>query len=266
MCWWFRKKKVGLVLGGGVARGIAHIGVIKVLQNYKVPVDCVVGTSAGTLVGAALASGMDVSLIEEISLRIRWGDFFKFTLFRPGFVSGEAIEDFVRKYIGDLSFSDLKIPFAAVATDLRTGDRVIINEGKIAKAIAASSSFPGVFAPEEREGKFLIDGGIAGNVAVDAARKLGAEYVIAVDVIPARSVRAVPSDPLQMLSRSLDIILKKLSSNEAHRADVLIELEMEEDIWHLDLHKAQKLITAGEVAAHRAINKIKRDLRIRSSS
>lgn len=262
--WLFGRKKVGLVLGGGVARGIAHIGVLKVLQAYKVPIDYVVGTSSGSLIGAAYVSGMDIAQIEEISLRIHWSDFFKLTLFRPGFVSAGAIEDFVVKYIGDLKFSELKVPFAAVATDIRDGSRVVISDGRVAKAVAASSTFPGVFAPDELKGRFLVDGGIAGNVPVDVARQLGASYVIASDAVPEKTVKSLPGDALQMLSRSLDLILRKLSHEEALRADTLIELEMEEDIWHLDLHKAKKLIAAGEVAAHRAINKIRKDLRLRS--
>ncbi|MGB9613216.1 MAG: patatin-like phospholipase family protein [Candidatus Margulisiibacteriota bacterium] len=257
----WKRKKVGLVLGGGVARGIAHIGILKVLHSYKVPIDFIVGTSSGSLVGVGYAAGMDVSLIEEIALHIRWQDLLKFTFFRPGFVSGEAIENFVIKYLGDKNFSDLKIPFAAVATDLRSGEAVIISEGKVAKAVAASSAFPGVFAPEEVEGRFLVDGGVASNVAVAAARKMGADYVIACDVIPEKIVQ-IPRDPLQTLGRCLDLILKKLSKAEASLAEVLITLETSEDIWHLDLHKAKKLIAAGEVAAHRVINKIKRDLRI----
>jgi len=265
--WLFqKKKKVGLVFGGGVARGIAHIGVLKVLQNNRVPIDFIAGTSSGSFIGAAAAAGMDLGLMEEISLRIRWGDFLKIAFFRPGFISGEAIEELVVKYIGDLKFSDLKIPFAAAATDLKTGERVIIREGRVAKAVAASATFPGFFAPEESKGKVLVDGGIASNVPVDAAREMGAEYVIASDAVPSKSVHSIPADPLQTLSRSLDLVLKKLSYDEAHRANTLIELEMEEDIWHLDLHKAKKLITAGEVAAHRAINKIRKDLGLRGGS
>jgi NTE family protein len=266
MVWWFfqKRKKVGLVLGGGVARGIAHIGVLKVLKTYKVPIDYIVGTSSGSMIGAAYAAGMDVALIEQVALHIRWGDLLKFTFFRPGLASSEAIEEFVVKYIGEKKFSELAIPFAAVATDLRTGEAVVIDEGRVSKAVSASSTFPGFFAPEEIKGRFLIDGGIAANVPVDAARQMGAEYIIASDVVPSRSVRTVPSDPLQMLGRSLDLFLKKGSDAEARRADVLIELEMEEDIWHLDLHKAKKLVTAGEVAAHRVINKIRRSLRLKS--
>ncbi|MFA4844427.1 MAG: patatin-like phospholipase family protein [Candidatus Margulisiibacteriota bacterium] len=264
--WLFPKKKVGLVLGGGVARGIAHIGVLKVLLENQVPIACVVGTSSGSLVAAAFAAGLNIEQIEQIALRIRWNEFFKFTFFRPGFLAGEVLEDLVTKYMGDLKIADLKLPYAAVATDLRTGKRVVIDSGRLAKAVAASSTFPGFFAPEELRGQPLIDGGIAGNVPVDVAREMGAEYIIASDVVPAHSVKSIPADPLQVLGRSLDLMLKSLSREEAHRAEVLIELEMEEDIWHLDFHKAQKLITAGEVAAHRAINKIKKDLRLKSVS
>ena len=171
MIWWlFQKKKVGLVLGGGVARGIAHVGVIRVLKEAGVPIDLIVGTSSGSLIGAALAAGLDQQMIEEIALRIKWGEFFKFAFFRPGLASAEAIEEFVVKYIGDFRFSDLKIPFATIATDLRTGNRVVINEGRVARAVAASATFPGFFAPEEFHGKHLIDGGIVGNVPVDTAR------------------------------------------------------------------------------------------------
>ena len=109
-----------------------------------------------------------------------------------------------------------------------------------------------------------MDGGIASNVPVDAAREMGADYVIAPDVIPGKFSRDLPRDPFQVFACSLDLMLKKLCREEAQRAEVLIELEMEEDLWHLDFPKAQKLIAAGEVAAHRQINKIKKDLGIRS--
>ncbi|OGB90547.1 hypothetical protein A2625_03260 [candidate division WOR-1 bacterium RIFCSPHIGHO2_01_FULL_53_15] len=266
MIFWppWRKPKVGLVLGGGVARGIAHIGVIKALASYKVPIDYIAATSAGALVGAVYAAGLDINLLEEIVQRIKWSDFFRFTLFRPGFTSPAAIEDFVVKYIGDIEFKDLKIPFAAAATDIRTGERVVINSGKVAKAVASSATFPGVFAPGVLEGKYLIDGGIASNVPVDLAREMGADYVIASDVIPETTINVLPGEAMQVLGRALDLVLKKLQREEAGRADTLIELKMEaEDIWHLDLHKARKLIAAGEVAAHRLSRKIRQDLRLK---
>jgi NTE family protein len=267
MGWWFfKKKKVGLALGGGVALGIAHIGVLKVLDALKIPIDYVTGTSSGSLVGAAYASGMAVSLIEQIATRIHWHDLFRISFFQPGIISEKVIEDLVIKYIGEKNFSDLKIPFATVATDVHDGQPVLIGEGPVARAVAASSAFPGIFSPTEIRGRFLIDGGIAANVPVDAARRLGAEFVIACDVIPGKLSRNLPRDPFQVFGCSLDLIFKRLSSEEARRADILIELELEEDLWYLDLHKAKRLIAAGEVAAHRSINKIKKALGIRSGS
>ncbi len=265
LLWFLPKKKVGLVLGGGVARGIAHVGVLKVLREYNVPVDYIVGTSAGSLVASVYASGLDLGLIENIVTRIRWNDFLKLTLFRPGFNSPEAIEDFIIRYIGDIKFSDLKIPTAFVATDLKTGKRVVLREGKVAKAVSASACFPGFFSPVELDGRRLVDGGIAGNVAVDTARLMGGEYIIASDVIPAK-IRQVPGDPMTLLGHSLDLMLKKLSADEVSRANAVIELEMEEDMWHLDLNKAKKFIAAGEMSAHKQINKIRKALRLRASS
>jgi NTE family protein len=264
LLWFLPKKKVGLVLGGGVARGIAHVGVLKVLKEYNVPIDYVVGTSAGSLVAAVYASGMDISLLENIVTRIHWNDFLKFTLFKPGFNSALAIEEFIIKYIGDVKFTDLKVPCALVATDLRNGHRVVLSEGRVAKAVSASACFPGFFSPVVIDNRHLVDGGISGNVAVDTARELGADYVIASDVIPAKT-RAIPSDPMTMLGHSLDLMLKKLAAAEVSRADAVIELEMEEDMWHLDLNKAKKFIAAGEMSAHRQINKIRKALRLRGA-
>jgi len=163
----FGKKKVGLVLGGGVARGIAHIGVLKVFEKHKIPIDFISAASSGAIVGAAYAAGMEIRLIEEIALRISWGRILKIAFFRPGFVSGEAIEELVVKYIGDKNFSELKIPLAVVATDIKTGDPVIISHGKVAKAVAASAAIPGLVAPVEIGNHFLVDGGLGDNLPVD---------------------------------------------------------------------------------------------------
>lgn len=252
----FGKRKIGLVLGGGVARGIAHIGVLKVLDHYKIPIHSIVATSSGALVGAAYASGMEVRLIEEIALRISWGKILKITFFRPGFISGEAIEELIVKYVGEKNISELKIPFAAIATDLKTGEAVVIDEGKVAKAVAASAAFPGVFAPEEIKHHLAVEGGIANNLPVDVARKMGANYVVAVDVVPARPFHTLPKDAFQVFGRSLDLLLHKLSIEQRKKANLLIEPQMEEDIWHLDLNKAKRLIAAGEAAANRAVRRL----------
>ena len=265
MFWWpfFKKRKIGVVLGGGVARGIAHVGVLKVLHENKIPIDYLVGTSSGALVGAAYASGIDIELLEQIALRIHWGELIKLTFFKPGFISGDAVANLFNKYVGEKDFSELKIPFAAIATDFSSGGIVKINKGSVGKAVAASACFPGFFSPEKVNGKILVDGGIASNVPVLAARQMGADYVIASDVVPAKYLMAAPKDPLQAFGRALDLMLRNGSVEEAKTADALIEFEMgDEDIWHLDFHKAKQLITAGEVSAHRMLSKIKRSLKL----
>lgn len=265
MIWWlFNKKKVGLVLGGGVARGIAHVGVLKVLEENKIPVDFIAATSSGALVGAAYAAGLEIRVIEEIAARISWSRILKVAFFRPGFVTGEGLEDFIVKYVGDIKFSELKIPFSVIATDLRTGDAVVLNEGRVAKAVAASSAVSGLFAPEEIGHHQLVDGGLSDNLPVDIAKQMGADYVIASDVVPSKPIHTMPKDSIQVLGRSLDIFTHKLSIENRKKADILIEPQIDEDVWHLDLHKAKHLISAGEVAAHKVINRIKRDLGLRS--
>ncbi|MDI6731080.1 MAG: patatin-like phospholipase family protein [Candidatus Margulisbacteria bacterium] len=256
--WLFGRKKIGLALGGGVARGIAHIGVLKVLHKNKIPIHCIAGTSSGALIGAAYAAGMEPQLIEDLALRISWGKIIKVAFFRPGFISGDAIEEFIAKYIGDCKFAELKIPFAAVATDLKTGETVIINEGRIGKAVAASASFPAVFTPGQVKHHMVTDGGIAANLPVDVVKMMGANFAVAVDVVPTHPFHTLPKDAFQVFGRSLDMVLHKLSLDQRGKADLLIEPQMEEDIWHLDLNKAQRLIAAGEAAAHKAIGKLRR--------
>lgn len=262
MFWWpFKEKKIGLVLGGGVARGIAHIGVLKVIDKYKIPIDFISATSSGAISGAAYAAGMEIRLIEEIGMRISWGKILRVAFFRPGFVSADAIKDLIIKYVGDKAFSELKIPLAVVATDLRSGEPTVINKGKVAKAVAASSAFPGLFAPEEVGQRFVVDGAISENLPVGVVKKMGANYVIASDVIPAKPVRYLPKDPLQVFSRSLDIVLHQLSVGERKKADILIEPQFGEDIYPFDLHRVKKLIAAGEAAAHSALRNLRRDYR-----
>ncbi len=253
----FLKKKIGLVLGGGVARGIAHVGILKVVEKYKIPLHCITATSSGAIVGAAFAAGLEVRIIEEIATRINWGRIVRIAFFRPGFVSSEGIEELVSKYIGDIKFSDLKIPFAVVAADIKSGEPVVINKGSVAKAVAASTAFPGVFTPAEVKHHVVVDGGIAHNLPVEEARQMGANFTVAVDVVPSKPIHYLPKDAFQVFGRALDLVLHKLSVEQRELADILIEPKMEEDIWHLDLHKAKRLIAVGEAAAQKALRKIR---------
>jgi NTE family protein len=253
----FGRKKIGLVLGGGVARGIAHIGVLKVIEKYQIPIECIVGTSSGAMVGAVYAAGLEVGLIEELSLRISWGRIFKLAFFRPGFISGEGIRELMIKYIGEKKFADLKIPLAVVATEIKSGEPVVISRGEVAKAVAASTAFPGVFAPEEYDHQTVVDGGLSLNLPVELPKQLGANYVVAVDVVPARPIHYVPRDAFQVFGRSLDLVLHKISAEQRGKANILIEPQIDEDIWQLDIHKAKKLIASGEKAALQALRRLR---------
>ena len=241
-----------------MVRGLAHIGVLKVLDQHKIPIHYIAATSSGAIVGSAYAAGVEVRLIEEIALRISWSRILKLAFFRPGLLSIRGLEEFLVKYLGDKDFSELKINFAVVAADIKTGEPVIINKGKVARSVAVSSAIPGIFALEEINHRFLVDGGFVNNLPVDVARRMGANYVIAVDVVPSKPIHNLPGDPLRMYERALDIIKHKLSITQRKKANLLIEPQIDEDISHLDLHKAKRLIAAGEAAAHRVIGKIRR--------
>lgn len=236
-----------------MARAIAHIGVLKVLDQHKIPIHSIAATSAGSIVAATYAAGLDVQVIEEIALRINWSKIIKIAFFKPGFMSEEGLEEMMTRYIGEKKFSDLKIPLSVVATEIKSGAPVILNHGPVARAVAASSAFPGVFTPVEIGHQFLVDGGISYNLPVDVVKKMGANFSVAVDVVPAHPIHYLPHDAFQAFGRALDIVLHKISQEQRDKADVLIEPKMDEDIWHLDLHKAKRLIGAGELAAQKAL-------------
>ncbi|MBI5399848.1 patatin-like phospholipase family protein [Candidatus Saganbacteria bacterium] len=254
---WLGRKKIGLALGGGVARGIAHVGVLRVIEESRLPVEYVAATSAGAIIGAVYAAGLSLARIEELALKIRWSKILKLAFFRPGLITSQVIEDLIIEYIGDKDFKELKIPLAVVATDLKTGGPVIIRSGSVARAVSASASFPGLFSPVIYNSQHLIDGGLAYNLPVSVVRELGANFVIASDVIPAIPPHHLPQTPLHVFGRALDILLNKLSFQERKLADILIEPHYSEDIYPFDMHKARKLIAAGEIAAHKALKYVK---------
>ncbi len=178
--------KIGLALGSGSARGLAHIGVLKVLEREKIPIDLIVGTSIGSQIGGIYASGIDAVTIEEIALNISWQQTAKIffpTISKSGLVDGSKIEKFVENFIGMKTFPKLRIPFAVVATDIETGKEIIIKTGSVSKAIRASCSIPGIFAPMKYRNKYLVDGGLVNPIPADVARRIGADIVIGVNVM-----------------------------------------------------------------------------------
>jgi NTE family protein len=252
------RKKIGIALSGGAARGFAHLGVLKVLVENKIPIDCIAGTSAGSFVGAAYASGLSVEEIIRIGRKISWFRMTGFSYSPKGLLSNAGMGAFIREHFPRQNFEDLAIPYAAVACDLESGVEVILKDaGDLAAAVRASCAIPGVFVPIEIEGRRLIDGGVVSNVPTKAVRRLGADTVIAVDVLASgASYWGSPSTLLGIFFQSAMMLLRAASKAHHYRADVVIVPQ----IAHLrpdEIGKMDEFIRAGEAAALEKIDEIK---------
>lgn len=254
-----RAKRIGLVLSGGGALGAAHVGVLEVLEGAGIKPFCIAGTSAGSAVGAAYCGGVSVASIREIAYGLQWSQLGRVVRPRGGFFDGSRLEEYLIELIGDRSFRDLKIPFAAVAADILGDDLVVLTSGRVAPAVRASCAFPGVFTPVEVEGKLLVDGGLINNLPVSAARDLGAEYIIAVDLsAPLVGRRKPPSNLMEMWFMSLGTLIRN-TNREAAMADVVIRPEVGEFNW-VELSRAREILERGKQAAELALPQIMADL------
>ena len=225
--------KIGLALGCGAARGLAHIGVLKVLEKYQIPVDIVTGTSMGAFIGGAYASGIKVSVMEEISLNADWklnAMMFFPTISFSGFINGKRIKEFLKNVIGNRNIEELDRKFACVATDILTGDEIVIDQGSLIEAIRASISIPTIFTPVYHGNRFLVDGGIVNPVPVDLARRMGADIVIAVNVIP---LNASPLKKEKMKKEEIDYqkVNIALANNLKNKIDELIKFSKISEVF-----------------------------------
>ena len=181
-------KKTALVLGSGAARGLAHIGVLKVLEKAGIKIDLIVGTSMGAMIGGAYAAGLSAQKIEQVACETNWLKvaqvLFPKRLQINGLLDGHRMQDFMAALFGDRQIEELDIPFACVATDIWAGEEIVLNTGSLVRAIRASLSFPFLFTPVEINGRYLVDGGVVNPLPVSVAREMGAEFVIAVNVTP----------------------------------------------------------------------------------
>jgi len=249
------KYKVGLALCGGVAYGVAQIGVLKALEEADIHVDCVAGTSAGAIIAAAYASGLSVSRIEEIGIQTGWGQLFSFRPSRKGLVSSGPIEEYIHKFLKVENFAQLKKPLAVVTTDLCSGEEIIFTNGPLDKAVRASCSIPGVYTPVELEGHQLADGGMAENVPVKALKGLGADVVIAVNLFGHHQIFPPASNVFQILMRVWYFFVQEESSWR-EEADIIIEPDMTKfDLF--DFSMGKEMIAIGEKEAKKHIPKIK---------
>jgi NTE family protein len=247
--------KIGLALGGGAARGFAHIGAIKMLEVNGYKAEVVAGTSAGSVVGALYASGMDAFQMQQKAVALDEASIRDVKLFGGGLVEGRALEDYINAQVGQLPIEQLKLPFAAVATRLDTGDRTVFVRGNTGQAVRASSSIPGVFQPAKIDGHSYVDGGVVSPVPVDAARHLGADVVIAIDV-SSKTRGNEPTGMLGIVGQSITIMGQTLGKQELARADVVIR-PLVDDIGAASFEQRSNAIIEGERAVLAALPQIR---------
>lgn len=255
----FRKKReVTLVLGGGSARGMAHIGILKVLKREDIPVDRIVGTSMGALIGAAYSVGDSLENMERKACKFSANKLLDPTIPRMGLLAGDKLEKIIKTLIDDKKFSDCKIPFTAVMTDIQNGEEVIYQKGELSKIVRASCSWPGIFNPVEIDGRLLCYGGIKNSVPTKIARALGADYIIAVDVGFCVKEGKI-ANIFQMILQSFQIMGEELNKYQSNEADVVIKVDLG-NIDQVSFERAGEAIDKGEAAAKLKIKQIKKDL------
>lgn len=259
---WLQRRKprrVGLALGGGGARGAAHVGVLKVLEREGIRPDCVVGVSAGSVVGAGYCAGMSVAEMEELALNLEWSRLGRIVRPRLGFFDSQRLESYVAELVGDLQFADLSIPFAAVAADILTGQLVVLEEGSVAQAVRASCALPGIFTPVERGDQLLIDGGTINNLPVSVAQEMGADYVMAVDLLPPlQDGHPRPDNLFEMWSLTFYTLLR-VTHAEGKDADCLITPAVG-SYGIFEFSKMEEMLERGVEAAEAKVDQIKADL------
>ena len=264
------RPKIGLALGSGGAKGLTHIGVIKVLEDNNIPIDFIAGSSIGACIGGFYAVTGSVKNIEEVALPRNWRQMLSLFLdpsLHQGLVSGKKIINFIESIIGRIYFKDLEIPLSVVATDIKTGEAVVINEGEVALAIRASASIPLVFKPVKRDDKLLADGGLSLPVPVKIVKKMGADIVIAVnldsDYFSNNNINSYGF--YRVVNTSIKILRYHLSSLNAEEADIIVNPKVGEVGWNKFID-GENVISAGEEAMQQSMPQLKGLIHQKSSS
>ncbi|MGI5898423.1 MAG: patatin-like phospholipase family protein [Christensenellales bacterium] len=255
------KLKIGLALGAGFFRGLAHIGVLQVLEENGIEIDLIAGTSMGSVIGSIYATGMGINMLERLVYSLNERMFYDVGRSKKGFIKGEKIVSFMKTLTGDKTFDQADIPFAAVACDIETGEKLVISRGKIYEAVRASTSVPGIFVPYEVDGRVLVDGGVLERVPSSVVREMGADLVIAVDV-GAREGRYEVKGTMDIILRTIEL-MQFSTVALGPPADMLIAPK----VRHIDImtmNDSEECIELGREAARQAIPIIKEKIAERS--
>jgi len=249
------RPRVGVALGGGFARGIAHIGVLRVLQENDISVDCIAGTSVGALIAAAYAGGSTLEEMERQGTATRFRDFGRWTISRMGMASNERLEEFLHRFTLLSRFDEMKIPLGIAATDIVSGETVHFTQGEIGPALRASCAYPGLFLPVEYQDRVLVDGFLTEAVPAVCVRELGAQVVISVHLEPGL-LASHPRNTIEVISRSFSIIQATAHQPWRDATDVLIEPDVHSILWD-EFAKTPALIAAGAEATKAALPRIR---------
>ena len=258
------RPKVGLALGSGGMRGLAHVGVLQVLQREEIPVDFVAGCSIGSLIGALFCSGLCPEHILRVAQTLRKRHWLDFIVPQMGVISGERAYETIRLLTRRRTFDQLPIPLAVVATLLEEGQEYVFTEGDVAGAVRASISVPGIFVPYVQDGKMYVDGAVMNPTPIDVARAMGSDIVIGVDLAHAGTVGAV-KNMFDVVIQSIDIMERELFKYRRHFCDILIQPDVA-GISPSSFENMDQAARAGELAAEAAVPEIRRLLETRIHS
>ena len=263
-----KRPKIGLALGSGGSRGLAHIGVIKALEENNIPIDFIAGSSIGAMAGGFYAAGLSIKKMEEISLETNWRRMFSLVdpHLKQGLISGEKVKTFIEGYVDGKKIEDCKIPFVAVATDLKTGEIVILNKGEMAQAIRASISIPLVFKPVEIDDKTLADGGLSAPVPVEIVRGMGADIIIAINLDKHYHDEEWKPGWYNIANGSLNILRHHLALLNVASADMVINIDVgKNNYWYQFINGQDKILT-GEKATKEILPRLQEIINQKSKS
>ena len=256
-----RPKTLGLALGGGAFRGLAHIGVLQVFKEQGIPIDVLVGTSMGSVVGALYASGMDPHFMQRLCEQLRDRDFLELRFNRMGLISGDRIQSMLRTLTGNKTFADTRMPFTALACDLGLSKLCALREGPLHEAVRASIAIPGVFAPHVWNGRLMVDGGVLERVSCLPARELGADYVVAVDVGYRGYPRESKPNMMNVIMQSLELMEWEILRERTAQADLWITPPLAH-INPASIGQFDECVAIGRTAAEEAVPAIKAALNL----
>lgn len=243
---------VSLALGGGAARGIAHIGVLKAIEDLGVHVDSVAGTSAGAIIGSLYCKGYSSKEIWEVVAGLSWGELVDLSFSGMGLAKTDKLEKLLRELLDDCEFSELGIPFRAVAVDISNAEEVILETGNVARAALASAAIPGIFEPVKIAGRYLVDGGVSNNVPTEVVAAMGGGKLLAVDLNASRADQAEPKNMVDVTLKTFAVLMWNMSKRGREAAELLVQPDLDGFRYH-DLARAEELFRRGEEAARQVL-------------